>query len=156
MRREGPADLRQSAEQLRQACPKEEQWRHGILNSAEINNVPGTVQRQEAVRAADYLPQGDVVDLVPARRKSDDVAGVVRPPQDQAPPEHRQLRDRGHPLPPDWGCVDYVPKLRGQTLKWPAQSRRPGSHPGHPQDLYSLDRTIADLEALGRPGSSIR
>ncbi len=150
----GPADLRDLPEHFGQATLKEEYGAHDILIFAEINNVP-YLSREEVVRAADYYRQGgaDVVDLgCSLDRKFDDVAGVVGLLKERGFRLSIDTLDPAEIFAADRAGVDYVLSLNSQNLPVAAQLRAtPVLIPDTPQDLDSLDRTIAHLEALGRP-----
>jgi dihydropteroate synthase-like protein len=150
----GPDDLRDLPEHFGLAAVREEYGAHDIRIFAEINNVP-YLAREEVVRAAEHYRQSgaDVIDLgCSLDRKFDDVGDVVG-----------LLKGRGFTLSidtldpveiaaADRAGVDYVLSLNGQNLEVAAELRAtPVLIPDTVQDLATLDRSIARLEALGRP-----
>ena len=151
----GPDDLRDLPEHFGQAAAPEEYGAHDIRIFAEINNVP-YLSREEVVRAAEYYRR--------ERRRRHRPRLLARP----------EVRRRGarssvsckaqgftlsiDTLDPveivaaDRAGVDYVLSLNGQNLEVAAELRAtPIVIPDSPQDLDTLDRSIAHLEALGRP-----
>jgi dihydropteroate synthase-like protein len=150
----GPADLRDLPEHFGQAALREEYGAHDILIFAEINNVP-YLSREEIVRAAEYYRQGgaDVVDLgCSLDRKFDDVADVVGLLKARGFRLSVDTLDPGEILAADRAGVDYVLSLNGQNREVAAELRAtPVLIPDAGQDLDTLDRTIAHVEALGRP-----
>jgi dihydropteroate synthase-like protein len=150
----GPDDLRDLPEHLGQAAAPEEYGAHDIRIFAEINNVP-YLSREEVVRTAEYYRQSgaDVVDLgCSLDRKFDDVADVVRLLKAQGFTVSVDTLDPGEIVAADRAGVDYVLSLNGQNLDVAARLRAtPVVIPDPGQDLQTLDRSIAHLEALGRP-----
>jgi dihydropteroate synthase-like protein len=150
----GPDDLRDLPEYFGQAAAREEYGAHDIRIFAEINNVP-YLSREEVVRAAEYYREGgaDVVDLgCSLDRKFDDVGEVVSLLKAQGFALSIDTLDPGEIVAADQAGVDYVLSLNGQNLEVAAQIRAtPIVIPDSPQDLDTLDRSIAHLRALGRP-----
>jgi dihydropteroate synthase-like protein len=150
----GPDDLRDLPEYFGQAAAREEYGAYDIRIFAEINNVP-YLSREEVVRAAEYYREGgaDVVDLgCSLDRKFDDVGEVVSLLKAQGFALSIDTLDPGEIVAADQAGVDYVLSLNGQNLEVAAQIRAtPIVIPDSPQDLDTLDRSIAHLRALGRP-----
>jgi dihydropteroate synthase-like protein len=150
----GPADLRDLPEYFGQRALREEYGAHDIRIFAEINNVP-YLAREEIVRQAEYYrgSGADVIDLGCALdRKWDDVAEVVGLLKARGFTLSIDTLDPAEILAADRAGVDYVLSLNGQNLHVAREIRAtPVLIPDSPQDLATLDRAVARLEALGRP-----
>ena len=122
---------------------------------AEINNVP-RLDRERIVEAASYYRDAgaDVIDLG---------LSLDRDWLDEGPRVIADLKARGFTLSidtldpeeilmADAAGVDYVLSLNGDNRHVAAQLRAtPVLIPDTPDDLDSLDDTIAHLQALGKP-----
>jgi dihydropteroate synthase-like protein len=150
----GPADLRDLPEHFGQAALREEYGAHDIRIFAEINNVP-YLAREEVVRTAEYYRESgaDVVDLgCSLDRKFDDVAEVVALLKARGFALSIDTLDPAEIAAADRAGVDYVLSLNGQNLDLANTLRAtPVLIPDTPTELATLDRSIARLEALGRP-----
>lgn len=150
----GPTDLRDLPEHFGQAALREEYGAHDIKIFAEINNVP-YLPREEVVRAAEYYRESgaDVVDLgCSLDRKFDDVAEVVGILKARGFTLSIDTLDPVEIAAADLAGVDYVLSLNGQNLELADTLRAtPVLIPDSPAELATLDRSIARLEALGRP-----
>ena len=149
----GPDDLRDLPEHFGRAAAPEEYGAHDIRIFAEINNVP-YLPREEVVRAADYYRQSgaDVIDLgCSLDRKFDDVADVVGLLKARGFTLSIDTLDPGEIVAADRAGVDYVLSLNGQNLEVAGDLRAtPIVIPDTPEDLATLDRSLARLDALGR------
>jgi dihydropteroate synthase-like protein len=150
----GPADLRDLPEYFGQRALREEYGGHDIRIFAEINNVP-YLAREAIVRQAEYYrgSGADVIDLGCALdRKFDDVAEVVGLLKARGFTLSIDTLDPGEILAADRAGVDYVLSVNGHNLHVAPEIRAtPVLIPDSPQDLATLDRAVARLEALGRP-----
>jgi dihydropteroate synthase-like protein len=147
----GPADLRDLPEHFGQAALREEYGAHDIRIFAEINNVP-YLSREDVVRAAEYYRQSgaDVVDLgCSLERKFDDVADVVGLLKARGFTLSIDTLDPAEIAAADRAGIDYVLSLNGQNLDVAVDLRAtPVLIPDSPQDLGTLDRHVARLEAI--------
>jgi dihydropteroate synthase-like protein len=150
----GPDDLRDLPEHFGQAALREEYGAHDIRIFAEINNVP-YLSREEVVRAAEYYRRSgaDVVDLgCSLERRFDDVAEVIGLLKGQGFTLSIDTLDPAEIAAADRAGVDYVLSLNGQSLALAADLRAtPVLVPDRVEDLATLERSMARLEALGRP-----
>jgi dihydropteroate synthase-like protein len=150
----GPDDLRDLPEHLGRPAAREAYGGHDIRIFAEINNVPA-LPREEVVRAAEYYrgSGADVIDLgCSLDRTFDDVAEVVALLRGRGFTLSIDTLDPAEIVAADRAGVDYVLSVNGGNLAVAADVRATVVViPDSPPDLASLDRSIARLEAMGRP-----
>ena len=152
----GPADLKRLPAFFGQADARSRYGARDIRVFAEINNVPH-LDRERIVAAASYYRDAgaDVIDLG---------LSLDRNWLDEGPEVIRDLKARGFTLSidtldpdeilmADAAGVDYVLSLNGQNRAHRVGScaRRRSLIPDTPDDLDSLDATIAHLQELGKP-----
>ncbi len=151
----GPADLKRLPAHFGQADARSRYGARDIRVFAEINNVP-YLDRERIVAAASYYRDAgaDVIDLG---------LSLDRNWLDEGPEVIRDLKDRGFTLSidtldpdeilmADAAGVDYVLSLNSQNRHIASQLRAtPIVIPDTPDDLDSLDATIAHLQELGKP-----
>jgi len=151
----GPADLKRLPSWFGQAEARASYGPRDIRVFAEINHVP-TLSRDRVIELAGrYRDSGaDVIDLGLSlgRRWLDEGPGVIA-----------ELRERGFALSidtldpeeilmADEAGVDYVLSLNGSNRDLAERLRAtPVLIPDTPEDLDSLDATIAHLDGLGKP-----
>ena len=150
----GPDDLRDLPEHFGQAAARVDYGAHDIRIFAEINNVP-SLAREEIVRMAEYYRRSgaDVIDLgCSLERKFDEVADVVGLLKAQGFTLSIDTLDPMEIVAADRAGIDYVLSLNGQNVSVADELRAtPVLIPDVVQDLATLDRTVARLDALGRP-----
>src|SRR3954469_6185261 len=122
---------------------------------AEINNVPH-LDRERIVEAANYYRDSgaDVIDLGLSldRNWLDEGPEVIRALKSQGFTLSIDTLDPDEILMADAAGVDYVLSLNGQNRHIARQLRAtPVLIPDTPDDLDSLDATIAHLRELGKP-----
>ena len=151
----GPADLKRLPAHFGQADARSRYGGRDIRVFAEINNVPH-LDRERIVEAATYYRDSgaDVIDLG---------LSLDRNWLDEGPEVIADLKARGFTLSidtldpdeilmADAAGVDYVLSLCGQNLHVADELRAtPVLIPDTPEDLDSLDATIARLQELGKP-----
>jgi dihydropteroate synthase-like protein len=149
----GPADLKRLPAHFGQADARSRYGGRDIKVFAEINNVPH-LDREQIFEAAEYYRDSgaDVIDLgLSLDRKwqgSEIIAdlkarGFTLSIDTLDPDEIRMADEAG---------IDYVLSLNGQNLHVADELRAtPILIPDTPDDLDSLDATIARLQALGKP-----
>src|SRR3954468_7242344 len=151
----GPADLKRLPAFFGQADARSRYGARDIRVFAEINNVPH-LDRERIVAAAGYYRDAgaDVIDLG---------LSLDRDWRDEGPGVIAELKALGHTLSidtldpdqilmADAAGVDYVLSLTGSNRHIAEQLRAtPVLIPDTPDDLDSLDATIAHLRALGKP-----
>jgi dihydropteroate synthase-like protein len=151
----GPSDLKRLPAHFGQADARSRFGARDVRVFAEINNVP-RLDRDQILAAASYYREAgaDVIDLG---------LSLDRDWMDEGPEVIRDLKERGFTLSidtldpeqilmADEAGVDYVLSLNGQNRHLAERLRAtPVLIPDTPDDLDSLDATIAHLEALGRP-----
>ena len=151
----GPADLKRLPAHFGQADARSRYGGRDIRIFAEINNVPH-LDRERIVEAATYYRDSgaDVIDLG---------LSLDRNWLDEGPEVIADLKARGFTLSidtldpdeilmADAAGVDYVLSLNGQNLHVADELRAtPVLIPDTPDDLDSLDATIARLQELGKP-----
>ncbi len=151
----GPADLKRLPAFFGQADARSRYGARDIRVFAEINNV-ARLGREQILEAASYYRDAgaDVIDL-----------GLSLEPKwlDDGPEVIAELKARGFTLSidtldpeqilmADAAGVDYVLSLNGGNLDIAKQLRAtPILIPDTPDDLESLDATIAHLRELGKP-----
>jgi dihydropteroate synthase-like protein len=151
----GPADLKRLPAFFGQADARSRYGARDIRVFAEINNVP-RLDRERIVEAATYYRDAgaDVIDLG---------LSLDRTWLDEGPEVIADLKARGFTLSidtldpdeilmADAAGVDYVLSLNGDNRHVAQQLRAtPVLIPDTPDDLDSLDGTIAHLQELGKP-----
>src|SRR3954451_9565794 len=151
----GPADLKRLPAFFGQADARSRYGARDIRVFAEINNVP-RLDRERIVEAASYYRDAgaDVVDLG---------LSLDRNWLDEGPEVIGDLKARGFTLSidtldsdeilmADAAGVDFVLSLNGQNRRVAERLRAtPVLIPDTPEDLDSLDATIAPLRELGKP-----
>src|SRR5262245_31267452 len=151
----GPADLKRLPAFFGQADARSRYGERDIKVFAEINNVARLTTEQIIEAATYYRDEGaDVIDL-----------GLALEPQwlDQGPEVIADLKARGFTLSidtldpeqilmADGAGVDYVLSLNGGNRAIAQELRAtPILIPDAPDDLDSLDETIAHLQEVGKP-----
>jgi dihydropteroate synthase-like protein len=151
----GPADLKRLPAFFGQADARSRYGGRDIRVFAEINNVPH-LDRRRIVEAATYYRESgaDVIDLG---------LSLDRNWLDEGPEVIADLKARGYTLSidtldpdeilmADAAGIDYVLSLNGQNLHVADRlSATPVLIPDTPEDLDSLDATIARMQELGKP-----
>jgi dihydropteroate synthase-like protein len=151
----GPADLKRLPAWFGQADARESYGPRDIRVFAEINHVPRLSRERILELAGHYRDSGaDVIDLG---------LSLGRPWLDEGPGTIAELRDRGFTLSidtldpgeilmADEAGVDYVLSLNGSNRELAERLRAtPVLIPDTPEDLDSLEATIAHVEGLGKP-----
>ena len=151
----GPHDLKELPRHFGSAATPDAYGGHDIRIFAEINNAPRLSAEQIYTMAAYFRESGaDVIDLgmSPDRAWLEDGPGIIstlksrgyRLSIDTLNPQEIQMADEAG--------VDYVLSLNssnrflGQTLR-----AIPIVIPDSPDDLASLDATVAELDRFGKP-----
>jgi dihydropteroate synthase-like protein len=151
----GPADLKQLPSWFGQADARASYGPRDVRVFAEINHVP-RLSRERILELAGYYRDAgaDVIDLG---------MSLDRRWLDEGPAMIAELRDRGFALSidtmdpeeilmADEAGVDYVLSLNGSNRDLAERLRAtPVLIPDTPEDLDSLEATIAHLEGLGKP-----
>ncbi|MDA0159956.1 DUF6513 domain-containing protein [Solirubrobacter ginsenosidimutans] len=151
----GPADLKRLPAFFGQADARSRYGERDVRVFAEINHVPH-LDREQIVAAATYYREAgaEVVDLG---------LSMDRTWLDEGPSVIADLKARGFTLSidtldpdeilmADAAGVDYVLSLNGHNRHLAAELRAtPILIPDTPDDLDSLDATIAHLQELGKP-----
>jgi dihydropteroate synthase-like protein len=151
----GPADLKRLPSWFGQADARAGYGPRDIRVFAEINHVP-RLSRERILELAGYYRDAgaDVIDLG---------LSLGRRWLDEGPPVIAELRERGFALSidtmdreeilmADAAGVDYVLSLNGSNRDVAERLRAtPVLIPDTPEDLDSLEATIAHLERLGKP-----
>jgi len=151
----GPADLKQLPSWFGQADARATYGRRDVRVFAEINHVP-RLSRERILDAAGYYRDAgaDVIDLG---------LSLDRHWLDAGPAVIAELRERGFALSidtmdpaeilmADEAGVDYVLSLNGSNRDLAERLRAtPVLIPDTPEDLDSLEATIAHLDRLGKP-----
>jgi dihydropteroate synthase-like protein len=151
----GPADLKQLPSWFGQADARATYGPRDVRVFAEINNVPRLSRERILELAAYYRDAGaDVIDLG---------LSLDRRWLDEGPAIIAELRDRGFALSidtmdpeeilmADEAGVDYVLSLNGSNRELAQRLRAtPVLIPDTPEDLDSLEATIAHLDRLDKP-----
>src|SRR5215208_5301745 len=151
----GPADLKRLPAFFGQADARSRYGARDIRVFAEINNVPH-LDRERIVAAASYYRDAgaDVVDLGLSldRNWLADGPEVIRDLKARGFTLSIDTLDPDEILMADAAGVDYVLSLTGHNRRVAQQLRAtPVLIPDTPDDLDSLDATIAHLRELGRP-----
>jgi dihydropteroate synthase-like protein len=151
----GPADLKRLPAFFGQADARSRYGARDVRVFAEINNVP-RLSREQIVEAASYYRDAgaDVIDLG---------LSLDRDWLSEGPEVIRDLKARGFTLSidtldpgqirmADAAGVDYVLSLNGSNRELARELRAtPVLIPDTPDDLDSLDATIAEVEKHGKP-----
>jgi dihydropteroate synthase-like protein len=151
----GPADLKRLPSWFGQADARASYGSRDIRVFAEINHVPRLTPERILELAGYYRDAGaDVIDLG---------LSLERRWLDEGPHVIAELRERGFVLSidtmdpdeilmADEAGVDYVLSLNGSNRELAERLRAtPVLIPDTPEDLDSLEATIAHLERLGKP-----
>ena len=151
----GPGDLKRIPSWFGQADARADFGARDIRVFAEINHVPRLSREQILEQATYYRDAGaDVIDLG---------LSLGRRWLDEGPAIIAELRERGFTLSidtldpeeilmADEAGVDYVLSLNGSNRDLAERIRAtPVLIPDTPEDLDSLEATIAHLEGLGKP-----
>jgi dihydropteroate synthase len=151
----GPADLKALPRHFGQADVRAAYGKRDIRVFAEINHVPRLSRDEILAEAERYREQGaDVIDLG---------LSLHRKWLDDGPDTIAALKERGFVLSidtfdsdeiamADAAGVDFVLSLNGSNRHLAERLRAtPVLIPDTPDDLDSLDATVAHLEALGKP-----
>jgi dihydropteroate synthase-like protein len=151
----GPADLKRLPAHFGQADARARYGARDIRVFAEINNVPH-LDRERIVEAANYYRDAgaDVIDLGLSldRNWLEDGPGVIRELKAQGFELSIDTLDPDEILMADAAGVDYVLSLNGLNRHIAERLRAtPVLIPDTPDDLDSLDATIAHLRELGKP-----
>jgi dihydropteroate synthase-like protein len=151
----GPADLKALPAWFGQADAREGYGERDIRVFAEINHVP-RLDRDRILEIAGYYRASgaDVIDLGLSlgRRWTDDGPGVIRELRAAGFTLSIDTLDPEEILMADAAGVDYVLSLNSSNRHLAERlSATPVLIPDTPDDLDSLDATIARLEALGKP-----
>jgi dihydropteroate synthase-like protein len=151
----GPADLKRLPAHFGQADARSRYGGRDIRVFAEINNVPH-LDRERIVEAASYYRDSgaDVIDLGLSldRRWLDEGPSVIADLKARGFTLSIDTLDPDEILMADEAGIDYVLSLNGQNLSVADKLRAtPVLIPDTPEDLDSLDATIARMQELGKP-----
>jgi dihydropteroate synthase-like protein len=151
----GPADLKQLPSWFGQADARASYGARDIRVFAEINHVP-RLSRERVLELAGYYRDAgaDVVDLGLSldRRWLDDGPAAIAELRDRGFALSIDTMDRDEILMADEAGVDYVLSLNGSNRDIAERLRAtPVLIPDTPEDLDSLEATIAHLDRLGKP-----
>src|SRR5215203_1226935 len=151
----GPADVKRLPAFFGQADARSRYGARDIRVFAEINNVPH-LDRERILELAGYYRDGgaDVIDLGLSldRNWLDEGPGVIADLKAQDFALSIDTLDPDEILMADAAGVDYVLSLSGHNRHVAQQLRAtPVLIPDTPDDLDSLDATIAHLRGLGKP-----
>jgi dihydropteroate synthase-like protein len=151
----GPSDLKQLPSWFGQADARATYGRRDIRVFAEINHVPRLSHERILELASAYRDAGaDVIDLGLSleRRWLDDGPGVIADLRERGFTLSIDTLDREEILMADEAGVDYVLSLNRSNRDLADRLRAtPVLIPDTPEDLDSLEATIAHLERLGKP-----
>ncbi|MDQ5831544.1 MAG: DUF6513 domain-containing protein, partial [Actinomycetota bacterium] len=151
----GPADLKQLPSWFGQADARASYGPRDIRVFAEINHVPRLSRESILERAGYYRDAGaDVIDLGLSleRRWLDEGPAVIAELRERGFALSIDTMDREEILMADEAGVDYVLSLNGSNRDLAERLRAtPVLIPDTPEDLDSLEATIAHLERLGKP-----
>jgi dihydropteroate synthase-like protein len=151
----GPGDLKQLPSWFGQEDARASYGRRDIRVFAEINHVP-KLSRERILELAGYYRDAgaDVIDLGLSldRRWLDDGPAVIGELREGGFALSIDTMDREEILMADEAGVDYVLSLNGSNRDLAEDLRAtPVLIPDTPEDLDSLEATIAHLERLGKP-----
>ena len=151
----GPADLKRLPAHFGQADARSRYGGRDIKVFAEINNVPHLSLDQIVAAATYYRDSGaDVIDLGLSldRKWLDEGPAVIADLKARGFTLSIDTLDADEILMADEAGIDYVLSLNGENLDVADKLRAtPVLIPDTPDDLDSLDATIARLEELGKP-----
>jgi dihydropteroate synthase-like protein len=151
----GPADLKRIPSWFGQADARAHYGARDIRVFAEINHVPRLSREQILDQATYYGDAGaDVIDLGLSlgRRWLDDGPAIIAELRERGFALSIDTMDPQEILMADEAGVDYVLSLNGTNRELAERIRAtPVLIPDTPEDLDSLDATIAHLQALGKP-----
>ena len=151
----GPADLKRIPAWFGQADARAAFGARDIRVFAEINHVPRLSREQILEQAAYYRDSGaDVIDLGLSlgRRWLEEGPAIIAELKERGFTLSIDTLDPEEILMADEAGVDYVLSLNGTNRDLAERLRAtPILIPDTPEDLDSLDATIAHLESLGRP-----
>jgi dihydropteroate synthase-like protein len=151
----GPADLKQIPSWFGQADARAGYGARDIRVFAEINHVPRLSRERILELASSYREAGaDVIDLGLSldRRWLDDGPAMIAELRERAFTLSIDTLDPEEILMADEAGVDYVLSLNGSNRDLAERLRAtPVLIPDTPEDLDSLEATIAHLERLGKP-----
>jgi dihydropteroate synthase-like protein len=149
----GPADLKRLPAHFGQADARSRYGGRDIRVFAEINNVPH-LSFDEIVAAAEYYRASgaDVIDLGLSLDRKWQGAEVIADLKSRGFTLSIDTLDPDEILMADEAGIDYVLSLNGQNLHVADSLRAtPVLIPDTPDDLDSLDATIARMQELGKP-----
>src|SRR3954462_545135 len=151
----GPADLKRLPAFFGQADARSRYGARDVRVFAEINNVPH-IDRERIVHAAEYYRDAgaDVIDLGLSldRNWLEDGPEVIGDLKARGFTLSIDTLDPDEILMADAAGVDYVLSLNGHNRHLAEQLRAtPVLIPDTPDDLDSLDATIAHVRQLGKP-----
>ena len=151
----GPADLKQLPSWFGQADARASYGPRDIRVFAEINHVP-RLSRERILELAGYYRHAgaDVIDLGLSleRRWLEDGPEVIAELRERGFSLSIDTLNREEILMADEAGVDYVLSLNGSNRELAERLRAtPVLIPDTPEDLDSLEETIAHLERLGKP-----
>jgi dihydropteroate synthase-like protein len=149
----GPADLKRLPAHFGQADARSRYGGRDIRVFAEINNVPH-LSREEIVAAATYYRDSgaDVIDLGLSLDRKWEGSEVIADLKARGFTLSIDTLDPDEILMADAAGVDYVLSLYSQSLHIAEQLRAtPIVIPDTPDDLDSLDATIAHMRELDKP-----
>src|SRR4051794_28076435 len=151
----GPADLKALPSWFGQADARADYGARDIRVFAEINHVP-RLERERVIELAHYYRDAgaDVIDLGLSlgRNWLREGPGVIGALRDAGFALSIDTLDPEEILMADEAGVQYVLSLNGSNRHLAERlSATPVLIPDTPEDLDSLDATIAHLEALGQP-----
>ena len=151
----GPADLKQLPSWFGQADARATYGRRDVRVFAEINHVPRLSRERILELASSYRDAGaDVIDLGLSldRRWLDDGPATIAALRDRGFTLSIDTLDREEIVMADEAGVDYVLSLNGSNRDLAERLRAtPVLIPDTPEDLDSLEGTIAHLERLRKP-----
>jgi dihydropteroate synthase-like protein len=151
----GPADLKQLPSWFGHADARAAYGSRDIRVFAEINHVPRLSRERILELAAYYRDAGaDVIDLGLSldRRWLDEGPAVIAELRERGFTLSIDTMDREEILMADEAGVDYVLSLNSSNRDLAERLRAtPVLIPDTPEDLDSLEATIAHLERLGKP-----
>src|SRR5215211_2158489 len=151
----GPADLKQLPSWFGQADARASYGPRDIRVFAEINHVP-RLSRERILDLAGYYGDAgaDVIDLGMSldRRWLDEGPAVIAELRERGFALSIDTMDREEIVMADEAGVDYVLSLNGSNRALAERLRAtPVLIPDTPEDLDSLEETIAHLDRLGKP-----
>jgi dihydropteroate synthase-like protein len=151
----GPADLKQLPSWFGQADARATYGPRDVRVFAEINHVP-RLSRESILELAGYYREAgaDVIDLGLSldRRWLDEGPAIIAELRDRDFALSIDTMDPAEILMADEAGVDYVLSLNGSNRDLAERLRAtPVLIPDTPQDLDSLEATIAHLDGLGKP-----